>query len=293
VVVAGHSTALLAGIALNAGFVVVEMVAGWRAGSMALISDAAHNLSDVLALVLAWAGLWLADRAPTPRFTWGWQRAAVSAGLFNAAALVLLGLLLAWGAIGRLRMPTPIDAPMVMAVAAIGILINSATAWMLMRAGGDDLNMRGAFLHMVADAAVSAGVVLAAAATAFSGALWIDAAVSLVISALITLGAWPVFKQALSLFMDGVPAGIDLSRVRSYLLALPGVGNVHDLHVWPLGTREAALSAHLVMTQGVADDDFLLRARSGLQDTFGIGHTTLQMETEQVAQRCTQDCGRP
>lgn len=257
---------------------------------MALLSDAGHNLGDVLALALAACGLWLSRRAPTARYTWGWQRAAVSAGLVNALALVIVCLLLGIGAVTRLGAPHPIDAPVVMAVAAAGILINSATAWMLLRAGGDDLNMRGAFLHMVADAAVSAGVVLAAAITWATGAWWIDAVVSLAIALLIVAGAWPLLANALAMFLDAVPRHIEPTQVRDYLLSQPGVIGVHDLHVWPLGTQQAALSAHLVMPQGSGGDDFLIRSRAGLQARFGISHVTLQVETGQDACGCGQDC---
>jgi cobalt-zinc-cadmium efflux system protein len=286
---AGQHRAFAIGIALNIAFVALEAIAGWRAGSLALLSDAGHNLGDVLGLALAWAGAWAAGRPSSPRYTWGWRRAALLAALANAGLLLAAVCAIAWEAIHRLQAPAPVDTGVVVAVAAAGIVINGLTAWWLSRGARHDVNMRGAFLHMVGDAAVSAGVVVGGLVVGATGWLRLDPAISLVIALLVGLSAVSLARQSFALSLDAVPASIDPVAVERHLRALPGVTGLHDLHVWPLGSAGAALSAHLEMPAGHPGDAFLSRARSSLHASFGIEHVTLQVETGGA---CEQDCAR-
>ena len=283
-----HGRAFLLGILLNAGFVLLEVVAGLWSGSLALLSDAGHNLGDVLGLALAWAGAWASARAPTARYTWGWRRAALLAALANAALLVAAVGAIAWEAVGRLGDPSPVDGAVVIGVAAAGIAVNGFTAWLFVR-GRDDVNVRGAFLHMVADAAVSAGVVVAGLVVALTGWRIVDPLIGLAIAALVGWSTVSLGRQALALALDAVPPGIDPGEVDRALRGLPGVDGLHDLHVWPLGTRGAAMSAHLEM-RTAPGDGFLADARALLAARFGIEHVTLQVET---GAGCPQDCARP
>jgi cobalt-zinc-cadmium efflux system protein len=286
---AGQHRAFAIGIALNAAFVALEAFAGWRAGSLALLSDAGHNLGDVLGLALAWAGAWAAGRPASPRYTWGWRRGALLAALANAGLLLAAVGAIAWEAVHRLQNPAPVDTGIVVAVAATGIVINGLTAWWLSRGAQHDVNMRGAFLHMVGDAAVSAGVVVGGLVVGATGWLRLDPAISLAIALLVGLSAVSLARQSLALSLDAVPASIDPVAVERHLRALPGVTGLHDLHVWPLGSAGAALSAHLEMPDGHPGDVFLSRARASLQASFGIEHVTLQVETGGA---CEQDCAR-
>lgn len=278
------------GIALNLGFVVVEAAAGWYAGSLALLSDAGHNLSDVLALLLAWAAAWAATRPPTERYTWGWRRAALLVALVNAVLLLVALVVIAWEAVRRLAAPLPVDGAVVVGVAAAGIVVNGVTAWLFAKGRRSDVNVRGAFLHMVADAAVSAGVVVGGIVVAATGWLRVDPMIGLAIAVVIGASTVPLARQSLALSMDAVPEGIDPAAVRAELLGLPGVAGLHDLHVWPLGSAGAALSAHLEMPAGHPGDAFLVHARASLHEAFGIEHVTLQVET---GAGCPQDCARP
>ncbi|WP_369061253.1 cation diffusion facilitator family transporter [Caulobacter sp. 73W] len=266
------------GTALNLGFVVVEAAAGFWTNSLALLADAGHNLSDVLGLVMAWIAAELAKRAPTARRTYGLRKGTILASLANAATLLFAIGAIAWEAVRRFQDPHPIDTGPVMVVAAIGVLINTGTALMFMRGSQHDLNIRGAFLHMVADAAVSAGVIVAAFAMGASGWLWIDPIVSLVIVLVILLGTWGLLRDSLDLALDAAPRDIDPGAVRAWLEALPGVTEVHDLHIWAMSTTETALTAHLIRPTGDDGDDFLHAACAGLNEKFRIGHTTLQVE---------------
>ncbi|MFN9771447.1 MAG: cation diffusion facilitator family transporter [Burkholderiales bacterium] len=283
----GHERVFAFGLAINAAFVALEAWAGWRAGSLALLSDAGHNLGDVLGLALAWAGAWAARRAPSARYTWGWRRAALLAALVNAVLLLIAVGAIAWEAVHRLGAPAPVDTGVVVGVAAAGILVNGLTAWLLARGRHDDINVRGAYLHMVADAAVSAGVVVGGLLVAATGWLRLDPAISLAIAALVGWSAWSLARQSLALSMDAVPEAIDPTEVGHHLRGLPGVTDLHDLHVWPLGSAGAALSAHLRMPGGHPGDRFLLDARDSLRTRFGIEHVTLQVET---GDECPQDC---
>ena len=277
------------GIAINAAFVGLEAWAGWYSGSLALLSDAGHNLGDVLGLALAWLGAWAAQRPTSARYTWGWRRGALLAALLNAALLAVAVIAIAWEAVHRLGDPAPVDTGIVVGVATAGIVVNGLTAWLLSRGRHADVNMRGAFLHMVADAAVSAGVVVGGLVVAATGWLRLDPAISLGIAALVGWSTVSFARQSLALSMDAVPDAIDPAEVERLLRALPGVTGLHDLHVWPLGSAGVALSAHLEMPAGHPGDGFLADARHALERGFGIGHVTLQVET---GGDCPQDCAR-
>ena len=274
-----HDRAFAVGIALNVLFVLVEAYYGWLAGSLALLSDAGHNLSDVLGLLMAWGGFYLARLRPSRKHTYGLGRATIMAAIFNALVLLVAVGGIVWEAIARFSNPVPIEGGIVMLVAAIGVIINGITAWLFMSGSKGDLNLRGAFLHMAADALVSLGVVAAAALFIWTGWTWLDPAISLVIAVVILFGTWDLLRHALHLSLDGVPASIELGEVSDYLTTLPGVKAIHDLHVWAMSTSETALTVHLIMPDGQPDDDFLCRVAKALHDEFAIDHTTIQVET--------------
>lgn len=274
---ANFNAAFGIGIALNLAFVAVEAFYGWKIDSLALLADAGHNLSDVIGLVLAWGGALAGKLRPDARHTYGWKRASILAAFINALLLLVAMGSLAWEALHRLQSPQPIEGVTIMVVAGIGIVVNTATALLFMRGRDTDLNIRGAFLHMAADALVSAGVVVAGALALWFGWNWLDPVVSLVIAAVIVVGSWSLFKQSVHLLFDGVPEGVDLHAVQALLKALPGVARVHDLHVWAMGTSEIAMTAHLVMPEGHASDAFLQDATEQLHDRFDIEHVTIQV----------------
>ncbi len=278
--------AFVIGIAINIAFVAIEAWWGFRTDSLALLADAGHNLGDVAGLVVALAGAIAARRLPDARHTWGWKRASVLAAFVNAMLLMVAVVSIAWAAFGRLRSPAPIEPVGVMVVAAIGIVVNGATALLFMRDRARDLNIRGAYLHMVADAAVSVGVVVAAGLVLWLDWQWVDPVVSLAIAAVILVGTWGLFRDSMHLMFDGVPLSIDLDAVRGALEALPEVDCVHDLHVWSTGTTEVVLTAHVVTPAGHPDDAFFRRAAERMQTRFGIGHVTLQASTEAVMAAC-------
>jgi cobalt-zinc-cadmium efflux system protein len=284
---ANFNRAFAIGIALNIVFVVIEAFYGWRINSLALLADAGHNLSDVAGLVLAWGGALAIKLRPNARHTYGWRRATILAAFANALLLLVAMGGLAWEAIGRLMsgdVSLQEQGVTIMVVAGIGIVINTATALLFMR-GGDDLNIRGAFLHMAADALVSAGVVVAGALTLWMGWVWLDPVVSLLIAAVILWGTWGLFKQSLHMLFDGVPDSVDPDAVRKLLQGLTGVAEVHDLHVWAMGTSQIALTAHLVTD--TADTGALLHeAEEELHEHFEIRHVTLQLESPAYAQIC-------
>jgi cobalt-zinc-cadmium efflux system protein len=266
------------GASLNAGFVIAELIFGYAANSLALISDAVHNLSDVIALLLAWAAAWLAQKRPTQRYTYGYRRASILAALFNAGLLLVAVGGIIVEAINRLQEPAAVSSWTVMVVAAFGIAINGSTALLFMRGRDGDLNIRGAYLHMAADAGVSLGVVVAALVIMLTGWLWVDPVISLVIAAAVLASGWGLARDSVNLALDGVPRGIELARVKDYLGALEGVSEVHDLHIWAMSTNETALTAHLVRPDGT-DDAFLHRVCEELSHRFNIHHATLQIET--------------
>ena len=281
---AGHShapadfgRAFLIGIILNTGFVIVEAAYGWISGSMALIADAGHNLSDVLALMLAWGASVAAKKAPTDRFTYGYKSSTILAALANAGLLlVAIGAIL-YETLHRMAQPAEVQGETMAIVAGIGIFINAGTAALFLR-GQHDINIRGAFLHMAADALVSLGVVIAGLAILWTGATWIDPAVSLLIVLVIAWGTWGLLKDSVAMSLLAVPKGISEKAVRDYLAALPGVDAVHDLHIWPMSTTETALTAHLVMPQGHPGDAFLTEISHELEHHHRIGHATIQIE---------------
>ena len=274
---ANFNAAFGIGIALNIAFVAIEAFYGWKVNSLALLADAGHNLSDVIGLVLAWGGALAGRLRPDARHTYGWKRASILAAFINALLLLVAMGSLAWEAVNRLQSPVPIEGVTIMVVAGVGIVINTATALLFMRGRKSDLNIRGAFLHMAADALVSAGVVVAGGLALWFGWTWLDPVVSLLIAAVIVVGTWSLFRQSLHLLFDGVPDGVDLAAVQRLLEALPGVERVHDLHVWAMGTSEIAMTAHLVMPEGHADDAFLQHATERLHERFEIQHVTLQV----------------
>lgn len=265
-------------IGLNMIFIVVEVAAGVLGNSMALLADAGHNLSDVLGLVFAWAAHFLSRRPPTPRFTYGLQGSSILAALANAVLLMVACGGIAWEAVGRLSDPPAVMGPAMMIVAAVGILINGATALLFLGGRKGDLNIRGAFLHMIADAAVSAGVVVAGLLIALTGLEWIDPLTSLLIVLIIIAGTWGLFRDSLGLALNAVPSSIDPEAVSKRLGELDGVAAVHHLHIWPMSTTANALTAHLVMPAGHPGDAFLARAADVVEHDFGISHATLQVE---------------
>ena len=273
----GRIFAITAG--LNILFVGCEAVAGYVANSTALLADAGHNLSDVLSLLLAWGATRLAKRPPCERYTYGMKSASILAAFANAALLwVALGAILI-ETIRALVVPQPVAGQTVMLVAAIGIAVNGLSALLLSRGSSHDLNLRAAFQHMLADAVVSAGVVLAGAFVAYTGAAWVDPVTSLVITAVIGWGSWGLLREATNLALHAVPSGISRHAVRDFIADQPGVDAVHDLHIWPMSTSETALTVHLSMPAGHPGDDFLHGLSGALQDNFGIHHVTLQVET--------------
>lgn len=272
-------SAFLIGVGLNTAFVVIEAAFGFIANSTALIADAGHNLSDVLGLVVAWIAAILARRAPTPRLTYGLRNASILAALINAVLLLLAAGAIALEAVERLVSPEPVKSLTVIVVATIGIVINGFTAWLFMGGRDTDINIRGAYLHMVADALVSVGVVIGGVVILFTGLSWIDPAISLIIVAVIVWGTWGLLRESTAMSLAAVPRGIDPTRVREFLLQRSGVASIHDLHIWPISTTETALTAHLVMPGGHPGDGFLIETADELKRGFGIGHATLQIET--------------
>ena len=283
-----YGRAFAVGIALNLGFVLAEAVFGLRAHSLALLSDAGHNLSDVLGLLLAWGASHLSQRKPSARRTYGLRRSSILVALANAILLLLAVGGIAWEALRRFGHPEAVAGTTVIWVAAVGVVVNAVTALLFIAGRKTDLNIRGAFLHMAADAVVSLGVVVAGFAILRTGWLWLDPVVSLVISAAITAGTWGLLRESLDLAMDAVPAGIEPRDVEVYLRAVAGVIAVHDLHIWGMSTTETALTAHIVVPSGVLGDDFLAQIGRELHDRFAIEHTTLQLERGDAMNPCAQ-----
>ena len=278
--------AFAAGIALNVAFVIAEVVLGLMANSLALVADAMHNLSDVVGLVLAWGASALALRPPSARFTYGFRGSTILAALANAMLLLVVTGGIAWEALHRLKNPGIVNETLMIWVAIAGIVINGVTAWFFMADRKSDLNVRGAYLHMAADAGVSAGVALAGAGMLLTGWLWLDPAVSLVIVATIFVGTWGLLRDSVKLALHAAPESVDPGEVRGYLCALKGVAEVHDLHIWGMSTTETALTAHLVMPAGHPGDEFIAHVVHDIEHRFRIGHVTIQIEMGTSANPC-------
>ncbi|MEO7177292.1 MAG: cation diffusion facilitator family transporter [Allosphingosinicella sp.] len=275
---ASFGRAFLIGVGLNLAYVAIEAVYGFAANSMALLADAGHNLSDVLGLLVAWGAATLTKRPPTERFTYGFRKTSVLAALFNALFLLVAVGAIAYEAIRRFSHPEAVAGGTIMFVAAIGVVVNGATAWLFARGRKGDINIRGAFLHMAADAGVSAGVIVAGLVISRTGWLWLDPVANLVIVAIVFAGTWGLLRESVSMSLDAVPAGIDPNEVESSLASMPGVERVHDLHIWPMSTTEVALTCHLVVPAGRPGDEFLKAAAGMLLERYSIDHTTIQIE---------------
>ncbi len=283
---ANYNRAFAAGIALNLTFVAVEFASGIWSQSVALLADAGHNLSDVLGLLVAWAAAYLSTVGPNERRTYGLRRTSILAALINALVLLVATGGIAWEAVQRFDHPAPVAGKTMMAVAAIGVVVNSITAFLFLKGCRHDLNLRGAFLHMAADACVSLGVVVSGALIEWQGWLWIDPVASLVIVGAILVSTWGLLRDSVNLALDAVPRGIDPAMVRDYLQSLPGITDVHDLHIWGMSTTETALTVHLVKPDGCLDDAFLAEVEHTLHDRFGIMHPTIQFEQGAADHSC-------
>ncbi len=277
------------GIGLNIAFVAVEIFYGLLANSSALLADAGHNASDVLSLIFAWAAIWLASIKPKGKYTYGLRKTTILVSILNALLLYGAVAVIAWDAIGKFKNPEPVAGSQVMIVAAIGVVINTLTALLFMKGQKDDLNIKGAFLHMAADAGVSLGVVVAGLLINLTGKQWIDPLTSFLIIAVIVWGTWRLFTDSIDLALDAVPKHINLEKVREYLLTQKGVENVHDLHIWSMSTTKVALTAHLIVPEGI-NDNFIGDLQHELENKFGIRHTTLQIENKSMEEDCEIDC---
>ena len=283
---ASYNRAFTTGIVLNIGFVAVEAFYGWHAGSLALLADAGHNLSDVAGLALAWAGSLAGRFAPDTRHTYGWRRASVMAAFTNAILVLLAMGSLAWESIARLNTPATTEGWTIIAVAAMGIVVKGITALLFTPGRSIDLNIRGAFMHMIADALVAIGVGIAGALYLVTGWAWLDPATSLGVALIVAIGTWSLFKQSLHLMFDGVPESIDLAAVQGYLLSQPQVAGIHDLHVWAMSTSDFALTAHLVMPAGHPGDAWFKALDKELHDRYGIAHSTIQIDLAPLRHGC-------
>jgi cobalt-zinc-cadmium efflux system protein len=281
-----YNKAFIIGITLNVIYILVEVFYGLLINSMALLADAGHNFSDVLGLLLAWGATYLAKTATTERRTYGLRKSTILAAFFNAILLMIAVGAITIEAVRKFILPEPVQGTTMMIVAGIGVVINAATAFLFMKGRKKDLNIKGAFLHMAADAGVSLGVVFAGLLITFTNWLWVDPAISLLIVLVITLGTWSLLKDSFHLSMDAVPKGIDLKEVENYLKSIKGVQEVHDLHVWAMSTTETALTAHLVIPDETKDDYFLKKICSELHSKFGIEHSTIQIEKSEQSANC-------
>jgi cobalt-zinc-cadmium efflux system protein len=280
-----YGRAFAIGIAANLAYLGVEAIAGVFSGSLALLADAGHNLADVLGLVLSWGAAMLSRRQPSGRFTYGLRSSSILAALANAIILLVVTGGIAWEAIWRIGHPMQVVSGIIIAVAAIGIFVNGGTA-LLFFSGNGDLNVKSAFLHLAADALVTAGVVAAGVVIWLTNWLWLDPLVSLAVSAVIVFGTWGLLKSAISLALDAVPEGLDAAAVRAHLLSLPGVTGLHDLHIWGMSTTETALTCHLIMPEGHPGDAVLSQISQQLEQQFGIHHATIQIELADTEEAC-------
>ncbi|MDA3924749.1 MAG: cation diffusion facilitator family transporter [Kiritimatiellae bacterium] len=287
--IGNYNRSFAIGVTLNIVFVAIEASYGIFADSLALIADAGHNLSDVVSLMLAWGSSVLATKAATETRTYGFRKATVMASL--ASAIILLVALggITWEAIGRFLNPKSVEGMTVIVVAAIGVIINTLTALLFIKGQQHDLNIRGAFLHMAADAGISLGVVVAGIFIIIKGWLWIDPVVSFMIVAVILVGTWRLLRDSINYAMDAVPDSIDIPAIRNYLMSIDHVNRIHDLHVWPLSTTEIALTVHIVVNDDSLDNNFLRNLQQHLHDHFGIEHSTIQVETSIGENDCMLD----
>ncbi len=287
---AQYHSAFIWGIVLNIGFVLAELVFGFLTHSLALLADAGHNATDVIGLALAWGASLLARRRATSKRTYGWRSSSILAALLNAELLLVAVSAIAWEAIRRLPDPPPVASTSVMVVAALGMLVNGATAILFHRGRKHDLNVRGAFLHMAADAGVSAGVLLAGLGILLTGWQWLDPIVSLGIAGVIFLSTWGLLRDSVNLALHAVPPEIQTTAVEAYLRSLPGVAGLHDLHIWAMSTTESALTVHLCKPDPHDDDNLLTRIHHELLDRFGIAHSTVQWERIDSPPPCRVPC---
>ncbi|MGG3433611.1 cation diffusion facilitator family transporter [Heyndrickxia coagulans] len=275
---AQYGKVFAAGIGLNVLFVAVEAIYGFFSDSLSLLADAGHNLSDVLGLIISWAAVWLGKKLPTKKRTYGFKKSSVIAALLNAIILLIAIGAIFVEAVQRFAHPEPVAGKTVMAVAVIGIIINTITALLFMSGRKTDLNIRGAFLHMAADALVSLGVVIASAIMLFTGWEWVDPVTSILIAVVIFAGTWGLLRESADLSLDAVPAGVDAGAIKTYLEQIPTVLNVHDLHIWGMSTTETILTVHIVRSQIEDNDQLLEKLEKDLHDKFGIEHATIQIE---------------
>ena len=278
--ISNYNHAFAIGVMLNVIFVAIEAGYGLAAGSLALIADAGHNLSDVLSLLIAWGAALLATKPATEKRTYGFRKVTIMASLASAILLLVALGGITWEAIGRFFDPKPVEGMTVIAVAAIGVVINTITALLFVSGQKHDLNIRGAFLHMAADAGVSFGVVVAGIIMMVTGWLLIDPLISLLIVAVILVGTWSLLRDSMNLAIDSVPKGIDIAGIKRYLTSLENVSQIHDLHVWPMSTTEVALSVHLIIVGDSLNTDFLSKLQQQLHDRFSIEHSTIQVERQ-------------
>ncbi len=284
-----HNKAFAIGIALNVIYIAIEVIYGLLISSMALIADAGHNLSDVLGLLLAWGAAFLAKTLPTRDRTYGLRKSTILAALFNALILLIAVGAITIEAIRRLISPEQVQGTTMMIVASIGVIINAVTAWMFIKGKEKDINIRGAYLHMAADAGVSVGVVAAGLLITLTGWLWLDPLISLVIVLVITIGTWDLLRDSFLMSVDAVPKGISIKEVEEHLKKIPGVAEIHDLHIWAMSTTETALTVHLVMPDKNPGDYFLKGICGDLHAKFGIGHSTIQVEKDAQGANCSVD----
>jgi len=284
-----YGKAFAIGIGLNIAFVALEIFYGLIANSSALLADAGHNASDVLSLVFTWTAIWLASKKPKGKYTYGLRKTTILASILNALLLFGAVIAIGWDAIGKFKNPEPVAGTQVMIVAGIGVVINTITALLFMKGQKDDLNIKGVFLHMTADAGVSLGVVFAGLLISLTGIQWIDPLMSFIIILVILWGTWRLFTDSIDLALDAVPKHIDLEKVHNFLLSQDGVEAIHDLHVWAMSTTQVALTAHLIMPKGYKDE-FISNLQEQLHHQFKIGHTTFQIENEKLKEECKTDC---
>lgn len=271
------SRAFKIGIVINIGFIVAEVVYGQLSNSLALLADAGHNFGDVIALIFSWIAIFLAKKKPTYKFTYGLKRSTILIALFNTLIILLAAVLIGWEAINRVQGSVAIYSSNVIIVATIGIFINGFTAWLFVKDKGHDINIKSTFLHFIADALVSAGVVVAGIIMLYTNYYWVDSVISILIVVVISYSSIHLLIEAVNLALDGVPKQIEIDKVHQFLMEQPGVESIHDLHVWGLSTTEVALTAHLVVNDA-AEDELLNQVVNGLHDQFGIEHSTVQID---------------